>query len=77
MSTEHAEEFHTHLSSDSELRSAVLDASENILEIARAKNLHFTREELAEVFRAKLQDEASDPEGADPLSSVLSERPGE
>ena len=76
MAKEHAEQFHAHLGSDSELRDAVAAHSEKILDIAREHGLHFTRDELAQVFREKFDDSADDDGGADPLTSILSERPG-
>ena len=78
MSREHAEQFHDQLSQDEELRAQISQASEKVLEIAKGRNLHFTREELASVMKQKLKDSADDPDdGTHPFTAFISERPGQ
>ena len=76
MSREHAEQFHAHLSQDSELRDKVAAASAQIIDIAREHGMEFTRDELVQVFKDKFDDSTDSDDGADPLSSIASERPG-
>ncbi|HSM03038.1 MAG TPA: Nif11-like leader peptide family natural product precursor, partial [Longimicrobiales bacterium] len=63
-------------SSDPELRDKVASASQSIIELAKKHDLHFTREELADVFREKFSDSADESGGATPMTPIFSERPG-
>ena len=76
MSKEHAAEFHAKMSQDEAVRNAVTSASDEILNIAKSHGLHFSREDLAEVLKEKWQGAGEDSGGADPATSILSERPG-
>ena len=75
MSKEHAHAFAERMTSDAALRDAITAASEEVLNIAKANDLHFTREELASALADRWGAQADD-DTIHPDSPFISERPG-
>jgi len=76
MSIDRAKEFIDLLHSDSEVRRTVHDAAEKIVECAKAKGFHITREDISAALKEHWLKGGGKDSGGTECSLKFSETPG-